>query len=157
MLCYSLQFSSVTQSCLTLCDPMDPMEHTRPPCPSPTPGVYSNSCPLSRWCLPIISSFAIPFSSCLQSFPASVSFQMSQLFASGITNKINTHMHIVIWIYILSTTWIPKNPTARSKSVCILKIFLMVKLFSKEAAPNVHSCQQWCIHDSVSNKQVVST
>ena len=54
----------------------------RPPCPSPTPEIYSNSCPLSLWCHPTISSSVIPFS-CLQSFPASGSFQMSQLFASG--------------------------------------------------------------------------
>ena len=59
------------------------LQHTRPPCPSPTPEVYSNSCPLSQWCHPTISSSLIPFSSCLQSFPASGSFQMSQLFASG--------------------------------------------------------------------------
>ena len=59
------------------------MQHTRPPCPSPTPGVYSNSCPLSWWCHPTISSSVIPLSSCLQSFPASRSFQLSQFFASG--------------------------------------------------------------------------
>ena len=59
------------------------LQHARPPCPSPTPGVYSNSCPLTWWCHPTISSSVIPFSSFLQSFPASVSFQMSQLFASG--------------------------------------------------------------------------
>ena len=59
------------------------LQHTRPPCPSPTPGVYSNSCPLSQWCHPTISSFVVPFSSCLQSFPASGSFQMSQLFTPG--------------------------------------------------------------------------
>ena len=58
-------------------------QHARPPCPSPTSGVYSNSCPLSQWCHPIISSSVVPFSSCLQSFPASGSFQMSQFFASG--------------------------------------------------------------------------
>ena len=52
-------------------------------CPSPTPGIYSNSCPLSRWCHPAISSSIVLFSSCLQSFPASGSFQMSQLFALG--------------------------------------------------------------------------
>ena len=57
--------------------------HARHSCPSPTPGVYSNSCPLSQWCHPTISSSVIPFSSCLQSFPASGSFQMSQHFASG--------------------------------------------------------------------------
>ena len=58
-------------------------QHARPPCPSPTPGVYPNSCPLSRWCHPTISSSVSPFSSCPQSFPASGSFQMSKLFASG--------------------------------------------------------------------------
>ena len=59
------------------------LQHARPPCSSPTPGVYSNSCPLSQWCHPAISSSVIPFSSCLQSFPASASFPMSQLFESG--------------------------------------------------------------------------
>ena len=59
------------------------LQHARPPCPSPTPGVYSNSCPLSQWCHPTISSSVVPFSSHLQSFPASGSFPMSQFFASG--------------------------------------------------------------------------
>ena len=58
------------------------LQHASPPCPSPTPGVYSNSCPLSRWCHPTILSSVVPFSSCLQSLPASESSQMSQLFAS---------------------------------------------------------------------------
>ena len=58
-------------------------QHARPPCPLPTPGVYSNSCPLSRWCHPTISSSVIPISSCLQSFPALGSFLMSQFFVSG--------------------------------------------------------------------------
>ena len=57
--------------------------HTRPPCPSPTPRVYSNSSPLSRWCYSTISSSVVLFSSCPQSLPASGSFQMSQLFTSG--------------------------------------------------------------------------
>ena len=56
-------------------------QHARPPCPSPTPGVHSNSCPSSQWCHPAISSSVIPFSSCPQSLPASESFPMSQLFA----------------------------------------------------------------------------
>ena len=55
-------------------------QNTRPPCPSPTPEVYPNSCPSSWWCHPAISSSVVPFSSCLQSFPASESFLMSQLF-----------------------------------------------------------------------------
>ena len=59
------------------------LQHARPPCPSPTPGVYPNSCPLSRWGHPAVSSSVVPFSSCLQSFPASGSFPMSQLSASG--------------------------------------------------------------------------
>ena len=59
------------------------LQHARPPCPSPTPGVCSNSCPSSRWCDPTISSSVVPFSSCLQSFPTSGSFPMSQVFPSG--------------------------------------------------------------------------
>ena len=59
------------------------LQHVRLPCPSPTPRVYSNSCPLTRWCHPTISSSVIPFSPCLQSFPASGSFLMSWLFRSG--------------------------------------------------------------------------
>ena len=76
----SVQFSSVAQS-----DSLQPhgLQHARPPCPSPTPRVYSNSCSLSWWCHPTISSSVIPFSSCPQSFPGSRSFQMSQFFPSG--------------------------------------------------------------------------
>ena len=59
------------------------LQHAKLPCPSSTPGVYSNSCPSSRWCHPTISSSVVPFSSCLQSFPASVSFPVSQFFTSG--------------------------------------------------------------------------
>ena len=77
----SVQFSSVAQSCLTL-RPHE-SQHARPPCPSPTPRVHSNSSPSNQWCLPTIPSSVIPFSSCLKSFPASGSFQMSQLFKSG--------------------------------------------------------------------------
>ena len=78
----SVQFSSVTQSYLTLCDPHG-LQHARPPWPSTTPGVYSNSCSLSQQCDPIILSSVIPFSSHLQTFPAIESFQMSQFFSSG--------------------------------------------------------------------------
>ena len=79
---YTVQFSSVAQSCPTLCNPMN-RKNARPPCPSPTPRVHPNSCALSQWCHPAISSSVIPFSSCPQSLPASGSFPMSQLFASG--------------------------------------------------------------------------
>ena len=77
--------SSVQFSHSVVSDSLRPHEprHARAPWPSPTPGVYSNSCPLCRWCHPTILSSVIPFSSCPQSFPASGSFQMNQLFASG--------------------------------------------------------------------------
>ena len=75
----SVQFSSVVSNSLW---PHEP-QHARHPCLSPTPGVHLDSCPSSRWCHPTISSSVIPFSSCPQSFPASGSFQMSQLFAWG--------------------------------------------------------------------------
>ena len=77
----SQSLSSVTQSCPTLCNPKS--QHARLPCPSPTPGVHSDSCPSSQWCHPAISSSVIPFSSCPQSLPASGSFPMSQLFTWG--------------------------------------------------------------------------
>ena len=78
-------FSSVQFSRSVVSDFLQPHEpwHARPPCPSPTPGVYPNSCPLSLWCHSAISSFLVPFSSCPQSLPASGSFPMSQLFAWG--------------------------------------------------------------------------
>ena len=77
---HSVQFNRSVMS-----DSLRPHEsqHTRPPCPSPTPGVHSNSCPLSQWCHPAISSSVVPFSSCPQSLPASESFPMSQLFTWG--------------------------------------------------------------------------
>ena len=76
---------SVQFSCSVMSDSLWPHgpQHARLPCPSPTPGVYPNSCPLSQWCHPNTSSFVIPFSSCPQSFPELGSFQMSQLFALG--------------------------------------------------------------------------
>ena len=83
----SVQFSHsvVSDSLRPMSDSLQPHEsqHTRPPCPSPTPGVYSISCPSSQWCHPAISSTVVPFSSCPQSLLASGSFPVSQLFASG--------------------------------------------------------------------------
>ena len=80
MLIYSIQFS-----CSVMSNSLLPHEsqHAKPPCPSPTPGVHSNSCPSSRWCHPAISSSVIPFSSCPLSLPTLESFPMSQLFARG--------------------------------------------------------------------------
>ena len=108
------------------------LQHARPPCPSPTPGVYSNSCPSSRWCHPTISSSAVPFSSCLQSFPASRSFQMSQLFASsgqsiGVSASASVlRMNIQDWFPLGWTGWISlqfkglwreSSPTLQFKSI----------------------------------------
>ena len=76
-----LNISSVAQLCPTLRP--HGLQHTRLPCPSPTPRACSNSCPSSQWCHPTISYSVIPFSSCLQSFPASEFFPVSQFFASG--------------------------------------------------------------------------
>ena len=78
-------FDSVQLSNSVTSDSLQPHEsqYARPPCPSPTPGVYSNSCPSSWWCHPTISSSLVPFSSCPQSLPASGSFPMTQLFARG--------------------------------------------------------------------------
>ena len=81
---YILSQTSVQFSCSVVSHSLWPhgLQHSRLPCPSPTPRASSNSCPLSRWCHPTISSSVVPFS-CLQSFPASESFQMSQFFVSG--------------------------------------------------------------------------
>ena len=77
--------SSVQFSCSVISNSLQPhgLQHPRLPCSSPSPRACSNSCPLSQWCYPTISSSVVPFSSCLQSFPASGSFPRSQLFASG--------------------------------------------------------------------------
>ena len=104
--------NSVQFSLSVVSDSLQPHEpqHARPPCPSPTPRVHPNPCPLSWWCHPTISSSVIPFSSCPQSFPASGSFQMSQLFASGgqsIGVSASTSvfpMNIQDWIFPLRWT-----------------------------------------------------
>ena len=89
------------------------LQHARPPCPSPTPGVYSNTSPLSWWCHPTISSSVVPFSSCLQSFPASGSFPMSQFFTSGgqsIAVSASTSVlpkNIQYWFPLRWTGWSP--------------------------------------------------
>ena len=88
------------------------LQHARPPCPSPTPRAYSNSCPLNPWCHPTISSSVVPFFSCSQSFPASGSFQMSQFFTSGgqsvgvSTSASVLPMNIQDWFPLGWTGWI---------------------------------------------------
>ena len=100
--CLSVQFSRSVMS-----DSLRPrgLQHAKPPCPSPTPRVHSNSCPLSRWCHSTISSSVIPFSSCLQSFPASGSFPVSQFFTSG-----SQSIRVSDWTSVLpmnSQYWFP--------------------------------------------------
>ena len=88
------------------------LQHDRLPCPSPTPGACSNSCPLSQWCHPTISSSVVPFSSCLQSFPASGYFHMSHFFASGgqstgaLVSESVLWMNIQDWYPLVWTGWI---------------------------------------------------
>ena len=116
---FSVQFSSVAQSYLTL-QPHG-LQHARPPCPSPTPRIYPNSCPLSRWCHPTISSSVIPFSSSLQSFPASGSFPRTQFFASGGQNiRVSASasvlpMNIQDWFALRWTGWISLQSKGLSK------------------------------------------
>ena len=123
MLSSFLSIISVQFSHLVMSDTMQPhgLQHTKPLCPSPTPGVYSNSCPLSRWCHPTISSSVIPFSSCLQSFPASGSFQMSQFFERGgqsIGVSASTSIlpvNIQDWFPLGSTGWISSQSKSLSR------------------------------------------
>ena len=114
----SVQFSHSVMS-----DSLRPhgLQHTRPPCQSPAPRVYPNSCPLSRWCHLAISSSVIPFASCLQSFPASGSFQMSQFFTSGGQNTgiwalaSVLPMNIQNWFPLGWTGWISLHSKGLSR------------------------------------------
>ena len=100
------------------------LQHTRLPCPSPTPSVYSNSCPLNQWCHPTISFSVVPFSLCLQSFPASGSFPMSQLFASGgqsigvSASASVLPMNIQDWFPLGWTGWISLQSKGLSRVFC---------------------------------------
>ena len=118
--CYN-QFSSLQRSVIS--DSLQPhgLQHARLPCPSPTPRAYSNSYPLCQWCHPTISSFIIPFSSHLQSFPASGSFQMSRFFTSG-GQSIGVSapasvlpMNIQDWFPLGWTGWISLLPKGLSR------------------------------------------
>ena len=114
----SVQFSrSVVSDSLRSHD----SQHARPPCPSPTHGVHSNSCPSRWWCHPAISSSVVPFSSCAQSLPASGSFPMSQVFASGgrsigsfsfSISPSNGHLHMTMYVSVLLSQFIPSSPSS---------------------------------------------
>ena len=101
--------SSVQFSCSVVSNSLWPhgLQHARLPCPSPTPGTYSNSCPLSQWCHPTILFSVVPFSSCFWSFPASGSFLMSQLFTSDGQN-IGTSVSVSASVFPVNIQgWIP--------------------------------------------------
>ena len=97
------------------------LQHARPPCPSRIPGVYSNPCPLNRWCHPTISSSVIPFFSCLQSFPESGSFPMSWFFPTGgqsigaSASASVLPMNIQDWFPLRWTGWISLQSTGLSR------------------------------------------
>ena len=116
------QFSSVSQLSLTLRP--HGLQHVSAPCPSPTSRVYSKSCPMSWWCHPTILSSVVPFSSCPQSFPASGSFQMSQLFASsgqsiGVSaSKSVLPMNTQDWSPLGWTGWISLQSKGLSRVFC---------------------------------------
>ena len=108
----AIQISRFSHSVVS--DSLQPhgLQHARPPCPSPIPGAYSNSCPLSQWCHPTVLSSVVPCSSCLQSFPASGSFKMSQFFQSGgqsigiSASALGLPMYIQDWFHSGWTGWI---------------------------------------------------
>ena len=130
------------------------LQHMRPPCPSPTPGIYPNSCPLSRWCHPTISSSVISLSSCPQSFPASGSFQMSQLFTSGGQSigvsastsvlPVNTHN----WSPLGWTGWISLQSKGLSRVFSITTLqkhqFLCAQFLYSPTLTSIHG--YWQIH-----------
>ena len=114
-----IQCSSVAQSCLTL--PPHGLQHIRLLWPSPTPRASSNSCPSSCWCHPTISSSAVPFSSCLQSFPASESSPTSQFFTSG--GQSIGSFSFSIFLPMNIQDWLPLGLTG------------LISLHSKESSP----------------------
>ena len=116
--------SSVQFSHLVMSNFLRPhgLQNARPPCPSPTPGIYSNSCPIGRWCNPTISSSVVPFSSCLQTFPTSGSFPKSQFFTSdgqniGVSALASVlPMNIQDWFPLGWTGWISLQPRDSQES-----------------------------------------
>ena len=144
-------FSSVQFSHPVMSDSLWPhgLQHARLPCPSPTPGVYSNSCPLNWWCHPTISSSVIPFSSCLQSFPGSGSFWMSRFFATGGQNiRVSASasvlpMNIQDWSPLGRTGWI----SLQSKGLSVSSPTPQFKSINSSALSFIYSPTLTSIHD----------
>ena len=137
-------------SCSVTSDSLRPHEpqHARPPCPSPTPEVHPNPCPLSRWCHPTISSSVIPFSSCPQIFQASGSFQMSQLFASGgqsigvSASKSVPPMNTQDWSPLGWTSWISLQSSRLSRvfsSTTVQKHQFFCTQLSSQSNSHIHT------------------
>ena len=143
------KFSSVQFSRSVVSDSLRPHEpqHVRPPCPSPTPRVHPNPCPLSRWCHPTISSSVILFS-CPQSFPASGSFQMSQLFTSGgqstavSASTSALPMNTQDWSPLGWTGWISLQSKGHSRVFCNTTVqkhqFFTIQL-SSQSNSHIHT------------------
>ena len=134
----SAKYTSAQFSCSVVSDSLwsHGLQHARLPCPSPTPGACSNSCPLSWWCHPTISSSVVPFSSCLQPFPASRSFPISQFFSSGgssshqlqsIGASASTSVLLCFQGLILRGSQVFSNTTVQ-KHQFFCAVFLMVQL-----------------------------
>ena len=145
-------------SCSVVSDSLQPHgpQHARPPCPSPTPRAYSNSCPLSWWCHPATSFSVIPFSSCLQSFPASGSFPMSQFFASdgqsiGVAASPSVlSMNIKDWFPLGWTGWI----SLQSKDSQESSPTPQFKIINSLALSFLHSPTLTSIHDYWKNHSI---
>ena len=129
------------------------LQHARVPCPSPIPGAYSNSCPLSRWCHPTFSSSIVPFSSCLQGFQASGSFPISQLFASGGQSINSFNFTSVLPVNIQG--WFPLGLTGWSSllSIGLSRVFSSTTVRSINSlalsflySPNFTSIHDWKKH-----------
>ena len=124
------------------------LQHARPPCPSPTPGVHPNSCSSSRWCHPAISSSVVPFSSCPQFLPASESFPMSQLFAWGGQSIGVSHLASVLpkntqgWSPLEWTGWISLQSKGLSRvfsNTTVQKHQFFVTQLSSQSNSHIHT------------------
>ena len=139
-------------SCSVMSDSLQPhgLQHTRLPCPSSTPRDYSNSCLSSRWCHPTISFSVVSFSSCLQSFPASGSFQMSQFFASGgqsigvSASALVLLMNIQDWFPLGWTGWITLESKGLSRVFSNTTVqkhqFLALSFLHSPTLTSIHDC-----------------
>ena len=139
------------------------LQHARLPCPSPTPSVSSNLCPSSRWCHPTISSSVFPFSSCLQSFPASGSFLMSQFFASGgqsiviSASALVLPMNIQDWFPLEWTGWIflqSKGLSSVFSNTTVQKHQFFGTQLSSQSLSFLHSPSLTSIHDQRKNRSL---